>query len=291
MISAMAGAWVVTAMTLAAAGREPVLVVARPVVDLHAAAAADATVVSQAIYGWNVRVVEEGAGGAWLRVRTADDYTGWVERSALADLGGRSYPGVDHWVQVDTLFAPLYAEPTVTAHAPLLVVPFETMLRTAGEGVAVEGEVWARVLLVDGRTAYLKHAGVREGGGPLGVAATVELAKRFVGLPYLWGGVSAYGFDCSGLMQMLGRQRGLSMPRDARPQSEWSGSEPVERKDLQPGDLLYFGPQAEKVNHTGMYLGGGEFLHATSRGRPGVQVSRLDENPWKWQFVKARRVK
>jgi len=90
---------------------------------------------------------------------------------------------------------------------------------------------------------------------------------------------------------MLGRRRGVLMPRDSLPQSRWEGSEPVAPQDLRPGDLLYFGDSPEKVNHTGMYIGGGEFIHATSQGRPMVQISRLDEAPWNERLVGCRRLK
>jgi len=81
------------------------------------------------------------------------------------------------------------------------------------------------------------------------------------------------------------------MPRDASVQAAWTGAGPVERKDLKPGDLLFFGSSASHVTHTGMYLGNGEFIHDTVHDHPGVQISRLDETPWTQLLVAARRVK
>jgi cell wall-associated NlpC family hydrolase len=74
-------------------------------------------------------------------------------------------------------------------------------------------------------------------------------------------------------------------------QAAWSGLIAVERKDLQPGDLLYFGGSMAKITHTGMYLGNGEFIHDTTHDHPGVQISRLDDAPWTTLLVAARRVK
>ncbi len=105
------------------------------------------------------------------------------------------------------------------------------------------------------------------------------MAHKFLGITYTWGGVSSFGFDCSGFTQMLERQRGIEMPRDADLQAAWSGVIPVEREDLQPGDLLFFGASAAKITHTGMYLGNGEFIHDTTHDHPGVQISRLDDSP------------
>jgi cell wall-associated NlpC family hydrolase len=90
---------------------------------------------------------------------------------------------------------------------------------------------------------------------------------------------------------MLVRQRGIMMPRDADVQANWSGVTPVERKDLQPGDLLFFGGSAAKITHTGMYIGNGEFIHDTTHTHPEVQISKLDDMPWAKLLVAARRVK
>jgi len=65
----------------------------------------------------------------------------------------------------------------------------------------------------------------------------------------------------------------------------------VDRKDLQPGDLLFFGSSAKHITHTGMYIGDGQFIHDTTHDHPGVQISRLDDQPWTRILVACRRVK
>jgi cell wall-associated NlpC family hydrolase len=126
---------------------------------------------------------------------------------------------------------------------------------------------------------------------PLTIAESIELAKRFLGVPYLWGGTSSYGYDCAGFTQMLVRARGINMPRDADQQAAWSGVARVERKDLKAGDLLFFGSSEKDITHTGMYIGGGQFIHDTTNGHPVVQISRLDDQPWTHLLVACRRVK
>src|SRR5215475_13308729 len=90
---------------------------------------------------------------------------------------------------------------------------------------------------------------------------------------------------------MLVRARGIEMPRDADQQAAWSGVERVERQDLEPGDLLFFGSSEENITHTGMYMGDGQFIHDSTNGRPRVQISRLDDQPWTRILVACRRVK
>jgi cell wall-associated NlpC family hydrolase len=125
---------------------------------------------------------------------------------------------------------------------------------------------------------------------PWTVAEVVEFSRRFLGLPYLWGGTSTYGYDCSGFTQMLCRRRGVVIPRDAGQQADWTGMVPVGRDQLRPGDLLYFGASADKITHTGMYLGNGEFIDATPWQRPVVQIDRLDDPHWAPLLVAARRI-
>jgi cell wall-associated NlpC family hydrolase len=126
---------------------------------------------------------------------------------------------------------------------------------------------------------------------PLTIAETLEFSKRFLGLPYTWGGTSSYGYDCSGFSQMLGRRRGLTLPRDAQPQAEWSGVVSVDRQDLLPGDLLYFGASEKKITHTGVYMGEGKFIDATTHLTPMVRIDDLNDAYWSKLLVAARRLK
>jgi probable lipoprotein NlpC len=79
------------------------------------------------------------------------------------------------------------------------------------------------------------------------------------------------------------------MPRDAQPQADWDGMLRITREELQPGDLLFFGPSDRKINHTGFYLGAGEFIHSTTNTKPVLQISRIDDEPWTKTLVACRR--
>lgn len=263
----------------------PEAAVLKPVANMYSAATEDTDVVSQAIYGTNVACLEEKDG--LVRVRTPDDYTGWMPAAWLRR--GRAYATEGRVAQVESLFANLYREADVTKRQPVLTVPFETRFEVIAE--PEDNQRWIQVRLVDDRLAWAQRGDVAFDAAPLSIDATIELSKRFLGLPYLWGGTSSFGYDCSGFVQMLFRRRGVIIPRDAQPQAHWQGMAPVERGDLKPGDLLFFGRSLDKITHTGMYLGDGKFINATTYQRPMVRIDDLNEERWTKLYVAARRLK
>ncbi|HJZ97054.1 MAG TPA: NlpC/P60 family protein [Candidatus Solibacter sp.] len=263
----------------------PTAVVQQPVANMYSRPSEDADVVSQAIYGANVAVVEQKDG--WARIRTGDEYLGWTPMKALVP--GKPYAASGRVAEVRSLFAHIYREASVTKHAPILTVPFESKLEVVSE---TGGDTrWLQVRLPDDRAGWIQAGDVSMTPQKMSVPEMLEFSKRFLGLPYTWGGTSSYGYDCSGFSQMLGRQRGLNMPRDAQPQAEWSGVVSVAKKDLRPGDLLYFGSSEKKITHTGIYLGDGKFINATTYQTPMVRIDDLNEPHWTNLLVACRRVK
>jgi cell wall-associated NlpC family hydrolase len=268
----------------------PTQVVSTPVVDMYSSASEDSDVVSQAIYGSDLRVLEES--GGWAKVRTSDDYTGWVRLDATIRIANehKGEPNSTKTVQVNSQLANLYRETDVTAHRPVLTVPFETRLEIEKEGTGDDAG-WFQVRLLDGQKAWVQAGDVITNPHPLTIDESIALAKRFLGVTYLWGGRSSLGYDCSGFTQMLVRSRGINMPRDADLQAAWTGAESIDRKHLRAGDLLFFGSAPDHITHTGMFIGKGQFIHDTVHDHPGVQISRLRDQPWTRILVACRRVK
>lgn len=114
----------------------------------------------------------------------------------------------------------------------------------------------------------------------------VDTAKQYLGTPYVWGGTTPNGFDCSGLVQYVYAQNGINIPRVS--QDQYKSGASVAKENLQPGDLVFFtGYTKDPSNpgHVGMYVGNGEYLHAPKTGDV-VKVSSLSDRS---DYVGARR--
>lgn len=263
-------------------------VVTQAVATMFSRPSFDSDVSSQLLLGEPLEVLEVKPG--WARVKGADAYEGWVAAEAFRarSAGEAPYAASGRVVRVEALLANVYREPDVTLHAPVLIAPYGARLEMLGE--RKDGR-WLEVKLPTGVRAWIQWGDVTEDLKPLGLEASLDLAKRFLGVTYTWGGGSALGLDCSGFTQLVVRSRGILMPRDADQQCEWVGVTTVDKEHLRIGDLLFFGSSLQKITHTGMYLGEGRFIHASTHGHPGVQISVLDDAPWKALLVACRRVK
>lgn len=118
------------------------------------------------------------------------------------------------------------------------------------------------------------------------VGELIAYAQRFIGVPYLWGGTTPSGFDCSGYTQYVYRHFGINLPRVS--QDQFRVGTAVSRADLKPGDLVFFSTYGPGATHVGIYLGGDSMIDAESRG---VTVTSLFSNSyWAPRYIGARRV-
>jgi len=125
-----------------------------------------------------------------------------------------------------------------------------------------------------------------EAGGR--VQNVLKRALALLGTPYRWGGTSTEGFDCSGLVGYVFRSAlGIELPRVSREMA--TSGEKIDRNSLSAGDLVFFSRRGRRVDHVGIYVGNGNFVHAPRTGRD-VTISSLTEGYWSRKFMQARRV-
>ena len=232
------------------------------------------------------------------RVLVTSLRSGWakvVVPSQPTPLDRRGYPA---WIPTRQLSA---RAPTRTAQVATVVVPTtwlstdattsrHTIEISLGTDLPVLGRIGdtVRVALPSGAAQRVSSSAVvvHAPGTPalsLSGAGLVRTAKSLLGVQYLWGGVSGFGVDCSGLTWLDYRVHGKVIPRDAEPQYR-AGRAPA---SLAPGDLLFYA-NSSGVHHVSIYLGGGMMLHAPATGSP-VQITSFSEQPLRSEYVGARR--
>ena len=114
----------------------------------------------------------------------------------------------------------------------------------------------------------------------------IQFSMQYLGVPYVFGGTTANGFDCSGFTRHVYRAIGLNLPRTADDQFEFG--RPVAYSRLQPGDMVFFTTYASGASHSGIYIGDGKFISATSSR--GIAIDSMNSSYWGQRYVGARRV-
>ena len=109
------------------------------------------------------------------------------------------------------------------------------------------------------------------------LASLIEKAKTCLGVPYRWGGISRKGFDCSGFVRFVFGSCGIDLDRTSKSQA--GQGEPIDLANIEPGDLLFFSTRGMRkgISHVGIYLGEGQFIHASNWGGPGKRCVKLGE--------------
>ncbi|MBC9783313.1 C40 family peptidase [Heliobacterium chlorum] len=236
--------------------------------------------VTQGWLGSPVEVLESQDGWQKVRLPEQGDYEGWIKADDLETKRGPSVEG-----------------PQVIVALPKAVFENGWLPLGAVFPMVDSWEEGGALLLPSGDIAWLPfgdmwewpHKRSSENDRPMG-EEVLQTAAQFLGTPYLWGGMSCLGIDCSGLVFMAYRLQGIELPRDAHEQ--WEVLEPVEKeKYLKPGDLIFFSTDGTIADHVGIVGDGGQgqFIHASS-SLGGVQWSNWNEPRWKDSLFSFRRV-
>ena len=153
----------------------------------------------------------------------------------------------------------------------------------------MEREDYFEVSLPDGCHGYLTRQEMRRSSYLcFSRKNVIAQARQFIGLKYIWGGTSSYGFDCSGFMFRLYQSQGIYIPRNSTSQSQEGLA--IGKQNLLPGDLLFFSTENGKgyIHHVGMYIGNGIMIHAPSSNSE-IKETRIDDNPYREEYWGARR--
>ena len=248
-------------------GRPPHAVVSVATAPMLAAPIISGSYLSTVLLGHRVMVLREY--GRWQQCRAPDGYLGWIHRGYLKRL---SEAEARSWEIGAT--APQH----YSLGAEVLDGEGEVMVRLPwGARVCVRDGV---ALLPDGRTGTVRGdvLPLAELGSrfPLDPERIVATTRQWSGTPYLWGGVTPWGVDCSGLVQAVYKTHGVHLPRDSDQQA--LEGVPVEHGDdfseILPGDLLFFAERQDRVSHVAISTGGSRIIHSAV-GNGGVSTNDL----------------
>ena len=234
-------------------------------VPVRAAASDPAEMVTQLLFGDLVEVLESHK--QWRRIRIqADGYEGWIDHKMIEEIPPEWPQGIEDWKFIlDPGFLTRCSFKGQLNKLPLTLGCRIPIARNREREAAV-------VVKAGNFSAHLSWDNLHKYNKPLR-ESVLENGLRYLGAPYLWGGKSLWGIDCSGLTQMAYRLSGvpLGLHRDASQQVK-QGRE-INLVDALPGDLAFFKNPKDRVTHVGILLEEGQILHASGR----VRVDRLTE--------------
>jgi len=248
----------------------------------------DNLVQSQVLFGQEVLIIDEV--NDWAHVILPDQPSG---------KDGRGYPG---WIPKDQLIqqsdwyikqgplavitakkALLYSE----KNEKLMELSYQTILPIVEDivdRIRVKTPTGIGILRTEDATIIPAGKDIPKKNG----AAIVAAGEQFLGLPYLWGGMSSYGYDCSGFSYNMCLANGYIIPRDAHEQA--AAGKHVPLTDILPGDLLFFAYEEGKgrIHHVGIYYGDGKLLHSPNTGK-NIEIISLGGTIYEKELCAARR--
>lgn len=245
----------------------------------------DSMVDTQVLF--NDEVLVEEVQGDWTKVIVVDQpthknptgYPGWIKSDLLAPAIAEQ--ATEETVTISVKTTTLYDE----GHLPLAELSLGTKLEQLyADKCKVKVATPLGIGFVDTEATQIPADLVGQDDGE----TMVNIGKQFLGMRYLWGGISAYGYDCSGLVYGLHRVLGITLPRDADDQ-QVSGT-PIEVDQIKPGDLIFFAYQhgTGDVHHVGMYIGNGEMIESRTPGKK-VDIAALTEPKFAAEYAGYRR--
>jgi len=227
------------------------------IVPLRKEPADSAEMVSEILLGELFQII--GKQKKWWQVKALlGDYTGWINANEGYKLPDKE---LHEWLALNK--NPQNRSPYFTFKAGNT---YDQCLVTPGSVIQICGDT---IQYPFGKYPITSEPEKLKGSGLL------ETARSFLGTPYLWGGRTDTGVDCSGFVQAVLIQHGIIFPRDSVDQSQavpLHTTDKIEKEDVIPGDIIYFNPKSNQISHVGFYLGDGLLLHAAGK----VRVQQID---------------
>lgn len=251
---------------------------------------------TQALYGQ--KVIVTGTDGDWVHIvvpgqptpRDARGYPGWLPKKQLTDSPVSAHYSQAPFAQVQSKTTGLYNDVTLSHKA--MDLSFGTRLpvlaQTKHALLVITPDRGGRWMPTSDVAVYKNENNIPKPSG----ADLVKTARMFLGTTYLWGGMSSYGYDCSGFTYNVYRKFGITIPRDAQDQAV--AGTPVATGKWQPGDLLFYAHDNGKgsVHHVGMYVGDGYEIDAPIDAdglQGGVELVKVSEHRYAHEYAGARR--
>jgi len=247
------------------------------IVPVRSNAADSAEMISQLLFGEHYRVLKKSDDSKWCRIQNAyDGYEGWIDIKQHNEISEAYFSQIsdsEYKIATDLFARMLYNKQVIHVVLGSVLPLLNNPLFQIEEQLAFNGEA---------KSLHQKWD----------VDQLVSLSKKYLNTPYLWGGRSPFGIDCSGFTQVVFRVAGYKLARDSKDQIG-QGRE-VKLSEALPGDLAFFTNNAGKMNHVGLVLKDSEVIHASGK----VRIDRLDEqgifneelNICTHQFFQLRRI-
>ncbi|GAB6180280.1 C40 family peptidase [Desulfotomaculum defluvii] len=232
--------------------------------------------VTQQLMGWPALVM--GVEGDWLHIQTHDGSPGWAKVDCFCLSQWNQYADVIQVIKPTTMLS----------HKPFSTYEsFCTLFMGSILPVVGEENQRLKVVLPDKKYAFVSEdaTSMMPYGGRGQKKGIISAAGLFSGAPYLWGGMTIRGVDCSGLTYMAYFINGYQLPRDC--QDQFKVGKPVKREDLEEGDLVFFSTIDPGPSHVGIYQGDGLFINA--RSKEGVTITSFDDHYFRGRFLGAKR--